>query len=111
MGGVAVTLGVLGLIVGGAGFVPYVDPRAATSLEVLGGGLIAGAISLLGLGFIAELVVHALPPTRTAPPIAEEVSFEASLTVGTSLALVEGGAAKSSPETPEPEDVAIDVVA
>ena len=66
---------------------------------ILGGGLIAGSMALMGLGFIAELLVHALPPTRVSPPISEEVSFDAVVTVGPSLSLLNGG--ESSPAARE----------
>jgi dolichol-phosphate mannosyltransferase len=87
MGGSAATCALLGLM--SIGVALFAAPRFELLLGMFGAGLIAGAIALMGLGFLAELVVHALPPTRVDLPIAEETSFEATVTVGASLSLVE----------------------
>jgi dolichol-phosphate mannosyltransferase len=91
LGGSAFACAMVGILAVFAAFTPFLGGRSATLFGIVGGCLIAGSMALMGLGFLAELIVHALPPTRVSPPISEEVSFEAVLTVGPSLSLLEGG--------------------
>jgi hypothetical protein len=89
MGGLALLLVVAGIVALASGFSLPVGPRVSMPLEILGGCLVAASAPLMGLGFLGELLVHALPPTPTALPILEELP-ETVLTVSTSLSLLEG---------------------
>jgi dolichol-phosphate mannosyltransferase len=71
-GGMAITFGVLGVLLVMASLVPFLA-AARPAFGILGGSLIASALPLLGLGFLSELMVSTLTGMRPALPIAEEV--------------------------------------
>jgi hypothetical protein len=111
LGGMALTLAALGLLAITAGLTVPVAAQASMSLEIVGGGLVAGSAPLLGLGFVAELLVHALPPSRASLPIIEELQSlptvedhqECGVTIGASLSIVDGNGSNSDDERPSGE--------
>jgi glycosyltransferase involved in cell wall biosynthesis len=73
LGGLALALSTLGFLSFGVAFVPAVNVRAATALEVVGGSLVACSIPLFALGFVAELLVDKLHGLRPPLAISEEI--------------------------------------
>jgi glycosyltransferase involved in cell wall biosynthesis len=88
MGGMALTFVMFGALAVAVGLAVPVGARAAMPLEIVGGCLMVGSIPVMGLGLLAELLIHSLPPSRTSLPIIEELP-ESEVTVGTSLSIVE----------------------
>jgi hypothetical protein len=99
LGGMAVTLAGIGLLAIGVGIAGICGPSLARPLEILGGCLIGGAAPLMGLGFLAELLVHVLPPSRVALPIAETLP-ESEITVGAALSVLDGTGPSSRGRSP-----------
>jgi hypothetical protein len=73
MGGMAVGFGALGSTAILAGLAPFTKPGLALPLEIIGGCLIAGAVPLLGLGFLGELLINTVSGLRAPLPIVEEL--------------------------------------
>jgi hypothetical protein len=91
LGGLALALAAVGVVSMAAGHVAPVEGRSPLWLEIMGGSLIAGAVPLLGLGFLAEMIVHMFPPAGSTLPIIESLpDSDVTVTVGTSLTIVEG---------------------
>ena len=111
LGGVALTLAALGLLAITAGLAIPVTTRASISLEIVGGGLVAGSAPLVGLGFLGELLVHTLPPSRASLPIIEEIHSlpiveelqECDAMSGRSLSFVDGDGSDADEERPSGE--------
>jgi glycosyltransferase involved in cell wall biosynthesis len=104
LGGMALILAALGILAITAGLMIPVTARASMSLEMIGGVLVAGSAPLMGMGFLGELLVHALPPPQRSLPIIEELQSlpiaqeaqETELTIGASLSIVEGSGPDSA---------------
>lgn len=70
----AASLGCLAL--GTPAVIAGCSPRfgvAGHSLEIIGGALIMGAVPLLGVGFLSELLISMFPSVRAPLPIAQEL--------------------------------------
>jgi len=87
LGGIALAAASVGVVAVAAGHFAVVGPRSALSLVIIGASLIAGAVPLLGLGFLGELMVHMFPPSSL--PIVESLP-DTEVVVGASLSLLEG---------------------
>jgi dolichol-phosphate mannosyltransferase len=71
MGAAAMWVGMLGAMAVAAGLVLFTTPHLATVLVSVGACLVASALPLFAIGFLAELVINTLARSRAAPPIEE----------------------------------------
>jgi dolichol-phosphate mannosyltransferase len=73
MGGMAAATGLLGIAAIVAGLALLVQPARALPLVVIGASMLASAVVILAVGFVAELLVHLMAPARQPLPIEEEL--------------------------------------
>jgi hypothetical protein len=72
-GGMAIVLALVGVATFVLGVTALSGTLAAAPFEIVGSCFAVGALPLMGLGFLSELLISVVPSLKPAPPVAEEV--------------------------------------
>jgi glycosyltransferase involved in cell wall biosynthesis len=90
MGGMALSFAAAGAVLIVTGLAAFHGSLAATPFVIVGGCFLASAVPLVGLGFLAELVVSSLSRLRAPLPIVEELPGPDEISVTKSRNAIDG---------------------
>ena len=78
-GGAAAACAILGGALFALGLLPWISPMIASRITTIAEVFLISALPLLGIGFLAEMIVHGYVEKERRPPIAEVIARRAQL--------------------------------